>query len=67
MRLATFLCGEPFLFDLQRVAESFRAASWVQKVASISPFSTILFVNLLNANDLSSSNLVAALAPKPDR
>jgi len=65
MRLATFLCGEPFLFDLQRVAASFRAALWVQKVASL--FSTILFVNLLNANDLSSSNLVAALAPKPER
>jgi hypothetical protein len=33
--------------------------AWVQKVASVSPFSTILFVNLLLANDLASSNLVA--------
>jgi hypothetical protein len=42
----------------------FSGSSVVQTVASVSPSSIILFVNLLVANDLSSSNLVAAFAPK---
>ena len=64
MRLVAFICGEPFLFDQQRVATSCRAALWVQKIASVSPFSTVLFVNRLLDNDLASSNPVAAFASK---
>jgi hypothetical protein len=41
--------------------------SEASQIASASPFSIIFFVDPLPANDLSSSNLVAAFAPKPHR
>ena len=46
MRLVAFNCGGLFLFDQQWLAAIIPIAAWVQKVASVSAPSTVVFVNL---------------------